>query len=237
MAANSIRYLSARLAGSGRPRRFSSGVKSLEFDYVVVGAGSAGSCIAFRLAEAGNSVAVLEAGPHDIWHPASIFLHMPTALSIPMNMDSKVLGGSSSINGMAFVRGHARDFDTWEELGAKGWNYASCLPYFKRSETFANGPNQYRGGSGPVQTRFGAMKNPLYDAFIQAGQQAGYPYTSDYNAFQQEGFGPMAMSVDQNGRRSSTANAYLRKKPKTLSIFTNQLIRKIAFAGEGGGGG
>eukprot|EP00954_Amorphochlora_amoebiformis_P020276 1338215-Amorphochlora_amoeboformis.AAC.1 len=88
MAANSIRYLSARLAGSGRPRRFSSGVKSLEFDYVVVGAGSAGSCIAFRLAEAGNSVAVLEAGPHDIWHPASIFLHMPTALSIPMNMDS-----------------------------------------------------------------------------------------------------------------------------------------------------
>lgn len=158
---------------------------------------------------------------------------MPTALSFPMNnpkynweFDSeiepainnrslhcprgKVLGGSSSINGMVYVRGHACDFDEWEALGAKGWSYKDCLPYFKRLESWIKGEDDYRGGNGRLGTCNGnEMKlNPLYQAFIDAGKDAGYPVTTDYNGYQQEGFGAMAMTV-KDGVRHSTALAYL----------------------------
>jgi len=206
-----------------------------EFDYVIVGAGSAGCVLAARLSENSDvSVALLEAGGSD----KSLFIQMPTALSIPMNMPKynwgfesepepyldnrrldcprgKVLGGSSSINGMVFVRGHACDINAWEKLGADGWNYAACLPYYRKMETWINGANSYRGGSGPLGVCTGNdMKlNPLYKAFIESGQEAGYPFTADYNGYQQEGFGQMHMSV-KNGVRWSTANAYLKPARK-----------------------
>ena len=204
-----------------------------QFDYVIVGAGSAGCVLAARLSEDPEvSVAVLEAGGSD----RSVLIQMPTALSIPMNrpqynwgfktesepylnhrqMDcprGKVLGGSSSINGMAFVRGHATDFDAWDSAGATGWNYAACLPYFRKMESWihARGGDRYRGDSGPMAVCAGneMRLNPLYQCFIDAGKQAGYPFTADYNGFQQEGFGQMHMSV-RRGVRWSTANAYLR---------------------------
>jgi choline dehydrogenase len=121
-----------------------------------------------------------------------------------------VLGGSSSINGMVFVRGHARDFDTWAEMGADGWAYADVLPYFKRMETW-HGPNatEWRGKDGPLHVTRGKRENPLYQAFVTAGAEAGFELTDDYNGEKQEGFGPMEQTVWQ-GRRWSTANAYLR---------------------------
>jgi choline dehydrogenase len=226
-----------------------------EFDYVIVGAGSAGCVLAARLSENPDiSVALLEAGGSD----KSLFIQMPTALSIPMNMPKynwgfesepepyldnrrldcprgKVLGGSSSINGMVFVRGHACDINAWEKLGAEGWNYAACLPYYRKMETWINGANSYRGGSGPLGVCTGNdMKlNPLYKAFIESGQEAGYPFTADYNGYQQEGFGQMHMSV-KGGVRWSTANAYLKpaKQRKNLTIIPNTLAQEIIFDGD-----
>ena len=224
------------------------------FDYIIVGAGSAGCVLANRLSENPvNTVLLLETGGSD----KSIFIKMPTALSIPMNTPKyawqfhsepepylnnrkmhcprgKVLGGSSSINGMVYVRGHAKDFDEWENHGAQGWSYQSCLPYFKKAETWYQGENDYRGGKGEMGVNNGnQMQNPLYRAFINAGQQAGYAATHDYNGQQQEGFGPMHMTI-KNGVRSSTSRAYLDpiKKRKNLTIITGALVKKVNLVGK-----
>lgn len=199
-------------------------------DYVIIGSGSAGSAMAYRLAEAGKRVVVIEQGGTD----AGPFIQMPAALSYPMNMGiydwgfqtepephlggrrlatprGKVIGGSSSINGMVYVRGHARDYDTWDEMGAQGWSFADVLPYFQRMETWHGdeGEAEWRGTSGPLHISRGPRRNPLFNAFIEAGKQAGYPATADYNGAQQEGFGAMEATI-WKGRRWSAANAYLR---------------------------
>lgn len=220
-----------------------------EFDYVIIGAGSAGCVLADRLSADGkNTVCVLEFGGSD----KSIFIQMPTALSIPMNSPKydwgfytepepglngrrihqargKVLGGSSSINGMVYLRGHAGDFDEWEASGNPSWGYANCLPYFKRAEDCTYGGDAYRGDTGPLATCNGNnMKNPLYKAFIEAGHKAGYFKTDDYNGFQQEGFGRMDMTV-KNGVRWSTANAYLKPAMgrANLNVITHALTTRI----------
>ncbi|MGB3140802.1 MAG: GMC family oxidoreductase N-terminal domain-containing protein, partial [Aestuariivirga sp.] len=200
-----------------------------EFDFIIIGSGSAGSAMAYRLSEDGkNTVLVLEFGGSD----RGPFIQMPSALSYPMNMNTynwgfetepephlggrrlatprgKVMGGSSSINGMVYVRGHARDFDAWEEMGAKGWGHRHVLPYFKRLENSHGGEEGWRGTNGPMHVKRGRRLNPLYQAFVDAGREAGYPVTPDYNGYQQEGFGPMEMTV-HHGFRWSAANAYLR---------------------------
>lgn len=219
----------------------------MQADYVIVGAGSAGCAMAYRLAEAGKSVLVIEHGGSD-WGP---FIQMPGALSYPMNMArydwgfktepephlggrrlvtprGKVIGGSSSINGMIYVRGHARDYDHWRDSGANGWGYADVLPYFKRMEHWHDGGHggdaSWRGTDGPLHVTRGPRENPLTRAFVEAGRQAGYPVTGDYNGYQQEGFGPFDMTV-WKGQRWSAANAYL--KP-ALKLQNCDLVRAFA---------
>jgi len=219
----------------------------MEADFVIVGAGSAGCAMAYRLSEAGASVLVIEHGGTD----AGPFIQMPGALSFPMNMKrydwgyqsepepylnnrrlvcprGKVIGGSSSINGMVYVRGHARDFDTWAEMGATGWGYADVLPYYKRMEHWHDGGHggdpAWRGTDGPLHISRGPRDNPLVQAFVEAGSQAGYPVTPDYNGQQQEGFGPFEATI-WNGRRWSAANAYLKPALKRPNC---NLVRALA---------
>jgi choline dehydrogenase len=146
----------------------------------------------------------------------------------------KVLGGSSSINGLVYMRGHASDFDEWESLGARNWGYANCLPYFQRAESWKGGADEYRGAKGPLSTNAGnEMKNPLYRAFVEAGHEAGYITTEDPNGFMQEGFGPMHMTV-KDGVRWSTANAYLKpamSRPN-LTVITHAMTRRVLLEGK-----
>ena len=241
---------------------------AMQADFIVVGAGSAGCAVTYRLAEAGHSVLVVEFGGSD----AGPFIQMPGALSYPMNMArydwglktepephlggrvlatprGKVVGGSSSINGMVYVRGHARDFDHWAEAGADGWAFADVLPYFRRMENWhgaedaeaaqstagipANGPTGggWRGTDGPLHVTRGKRDNPLFDAFIAAGGQAGYPLTRDYNGAQQEGFGAMEATIFR-GERWSAAKAYLRPALKTGRVrMVRGLAARVLFDG------
>jgi choline dehydrogenase len=225
-------------------KHFPDAPVALEADFVIVGSGSAGSALAYRLSEDGkHTVAVIEYGGTDM----GPLIQMPSALSIPMNMShynwgfetepephlngrrlatprGKVIGGSSSINGMVYVRGHARDFDTWSDMGAQGWSHADVLPYFQRMENVEGGDDGWRGRSGPLFVKKGAQKNPLYKAFVEAGQQAGFETTSDYNGAKQEGFAAMEQTI-HNGRRWSAANAYLKPALKRQNM---SLIRGFA---------
>ena len=229
-------------------------MSAAEADYVIVGAGSAGCALAYRLSEAGASVLVVEYGGSD----AGPLIQMPGALSFPMNMKrydwgywsepephlggrrlacprGKVIGGSSSINGMVYVRGHAKDFDAWAAMGASGWSYADVLPYYKRMETWDpaghGGDASWRGRDGPLHVTRGKRDNPLAQAFVQAGRPAGYQLTDDYNGQQQEGFGPMEHTIHK-GARWSAAKAYLRPalQRKNCNLIRG-LARKIVFSG------
>ena len=224
-----------------------------EVDYVIVGAGSAGCVLADRLSADGrNQVLVIEYGGSD----HSIFIQMPSALAIPMNTSrynwryeseaepalggrklhtprGKGLGGSSSINGLVYIRGNPLDFERWQDEGAAGWGYANVLPYFRRAETRDEGGDAYRGDSGPLHTRYGSLTNPLHAAWIKAATEAGYPLTQDVNGAQQEGFGRMDMTV-RRGVRWSTANAYLRPAMarSNVTVVTHALANRILFEGK-----
>jgi choline dehydrogenase len=223
-----------------------------EADYVIIGAGSAGCVLANRLSEDGRTrVALLEYGGSD----RSIYVRMPSALSIPIHMErfnwgyvsepephlggrkvqcprGKGLGGSSTINGMVYIRGNPWDFDRWRDEGATGWSYAEVLPYFRRAETRNAGGDAWRGDGGPLRTRYGGGRNPLYQAFMEAAKQTGYALTDDVNGFQQEGFGRFDMTVHK-GERWSAARAYLdpaARRPN-LAIVTEALATRILFEG------
>ncbi|XP_077181650.1 choline dehydrogenase, mitochondrial [Paroedura picta] len=229
------------------------------FTYIIVGAGSAGCVLANRLTEDPDStVKLLEAGPRDTVFNSKRLLwkiHMPAALTYNLcdekynwyyhttpqkHMDNRILywprgrvwGGSSSLNAMVYIRGHAEDYNRWSKEGAVGWGYEFCLPYFKKAQTHELGGDLYRGENGPLHVSRGKTNNPLHHAFLNAAQQAGYPFTNDMNGFQQEGFGWMDMTIHQ-GQRWSTASAYLRPallRPN-LSAEENTLVTKILFKG------
>ena len=228
----------------------------MEADFVIVGSGSSGSALASRLSEDGkNSVLVLEYGGTD----TSPLIQMPGALSFPMNMPrydwgyfsepephlggrklacprGKVIGGSSSINGMVYVRGHAGDYDNWSDTGAEGWSYADVLPYFLRMENWHDsgqgGDPEWRGKNGPLHITRGKRDIPLHRAFVDAGIQAGFELTKDYNGEQQEGFSPMEQTV-WKGQRWSSANAYLKPALKRSNLDLHKcLARRIIMDGK-----
>src|SRR3954468_966389 len=225
------------------------------YDYVIVGGGSAGCALANRLSvDPGTQVLVLEAGRSD--YRIDPFIHMPAALPYPIGnrlydwkyepgpepfMDGrkvfhargKVLGGSSSINGMIFQRGNPLDYERWAaDKGMESWDYAHCLPYFKRMETCLAGAAEWRGGSGPLIMERGPATGPLFGAFFEAVQQAGHPLTDDVNGYRQEGFAPFDRNV-YRGRRLSAARAYLHPvmKRKNLRVETLALVTGLVTQG------
>ncbi len=228
---------------------------SSTWDYVIVGGGSAGCALAARLTEdASTRVLVLEAGRPDSWW--DLYIHMPAALSFPIgnrfydwkyesepephmngrriyHARGKVLGGSSSINGMIFQRGNPLDFERWaEDPGLEQWDYAHCLPYFKRMETCLAGADEWRGGDGPLQVERGPADGPLFAAFFDAVQEAGYPLTDDVNGYRQEGFARFDRNI-RKGRRLSAARAYLRPvlgRPN-LEVKTRTFVEQVVFEG------
>ena len=229
-------------------------MKSQHYDYIVVGAGSAGSIVARRIADAGDaSVLVLEAGRSDrhwtVQMPGGVRAHYEPKSKFnwhfyttpQTHLDNrciyqprgKALGGSSSINGMVFLRGHALDYEKWTQQGATGWSYAHVLPYFKRLERYARGEDDYRGGQGPVAVERNENLSELEQAFLDAGKQAGFPFTEDVNGRQQEGFCCFDVNVDQ-GVRANTANAYLRTAPSSsrLHVQTEALVHRLVLQGQ-----
>jgi len=227
------------------------------YDFVIVGGGSAGSCLANRLsADPANRVLVLEAGRPD--YPWDVFIHMPAALTFPIgsrfydwryesepepcmhgrriyHARGKVLGGSSSINGMIFQRGNPMDYERWASVpGMETWDYAHCLPYFKRMENClaASPGDEYRGRSGPLVLERGPATNPLFGAFFEAVRQAGYELTDDVNGYRQEGFAPFDRNVHR-GRRLSAARAYLHPVMgrRNLEVRTRAFVTRVLFEG------
>jgi choline dehydrogenase len=226
--------------------------KTSEFDYVIIGAGSAGCVLANRLTEdPAISVCLLEAGPSD----RSLFIQMPAALTFLLESDTynwkfesepepalhgrvlgqargRGLGGSSSINGMVYVRGNPRDYDQWANLGVEGWSFKDCLPFFQKMENFEGGRDPMRGGSGPLSVTRSAAKHAFYDAFQLAGEQYGLQAAGDYNSGDQEGV-HVTQATIRDGKRCSTAVAYLHpamRRPN-LTVRTGCLVEKIVFSG------